>query len=102
MTEPQLDIARNIEAVEYLKADLSGYLADLYRAILNGDSEGFLDASANMNITCFLLSKRLGLNFGHLEKQVYENTLAMLKEKNQLEEWYGDLSALKDYLDLKR
>lgn len=102
MTEPQLDIARNIEAVEYLKADLSGYLADLYKAILKGNSEGFLVASANMSITCFLLSKRLGLNFGHLEKQVYENTLAMLKGKNQLEEWYGDLSALKDYLDLKR
>jgi hypothetical protein len=102
MAEPQLDIARNIEAVEHLKVNLCSYLADLYNAILKGDSVEFLDASANLNITCFLLTKRLGLNFGHLEKQVYENTRAMLKGNNRLEEWYGDLSALKDYMDLKR
>ncbi|MGI6145022.1 MAG: hypothetical protein GX092_05215 [Clostridia bacterium] len=102
MGEPQLDIARNIEALDCLKADLASFQADLYQALLKGSSEDFLQASAKMIITCFLLTKRLGLNFGHLEKEVYNNTQLLLVEKNCVEEWYGDISALKDYWDLKR
>jgi len=44
----------------------------------------------------------LGLNYGCLDKCFYDNIIMMLKEKNPFEEWYGDLSVLKDYLDLKR
>lgn len=102
MIEPQVDIVRNIEAIDCLKADLASFQADLYQALLKGGSEDFLGASAKIIITCFLLTKRLGLNFGQLEKQVYHNTQLFLQEQNRVEEWYGDVSALKDYWDLKR
>ncbi|MDD2211745.1 MAG: MazG-like family protein [Clostridia bacterium] len=102
MAEPQLDIVRNIEALDCLKADLASFQADLYQALLKGDADDFLQASSKLIITCFLLTKRIGLNFGHLEKQVYHNTQLLLEEGNRMEEWYGDISALKDYWDLKR
>lgn len=102
MVEPHLNIVRNIEALDCLKADLASFQADLYQALLKGSSDDFLQASAKIIVTCFLLTKRLGLNFGHLEKQVYHNTQQILEGKNRLEEWYGDISALQDYWDLKR
>ncbi len=100
--EPQLDFARNIKAMESLKTELAGSFADLYKALFNSDNEGFLDASAKMTIACFLLSKRLGLNYGHLEKQVYNNIQRMLTEKTPGEECYHDIVTLRDYLELKR
>jgi len=102
MGELQLDFARNIEALDCLKADLASFQADLYQGLLKGGTEEFLEASAKMIITCFLLTKRLGLNFGHLEKEVYNNTELLLAGDHRLEEWYGDISSLKDYWDLKR
>ncbi|MGI6587971.1 MAG: MazG-like family protein [Peptococcia bacterium] len=102
MVEPQLDIVRKIETLDCLKADLASFQANLYQALRKGDSGDFLQAAAKITITCFLLTKRLGLNFGHLEKEIYHNTELLLEEKNSVEEWYGDISALKDYWDLKR
>lgn len=102
MREPQLDIARNIEALDSLKVDLASFQAELYQALLKGGSDEFLRASSRIIITCFLLTKRLGLNFGHLEKEVYNNTELLLAENNLVEKWYADISALKEYWDLKR
>ncbi|HHY05608.1 MAG TPA: hypothetical protein GX532_01330 [Clostridia bacterium] len=102
MAEPQLDIVRKIEILDRLKADLASFQAELYQALLKSDSDDFLAAGAKIIITCFLLTKRLGLNFGHLEKQIYQDTELFLEEENKVEEWYGDISALKDYWNLKR
>lgn len=102
MTDLGWDIVRKIEALDCLKADLASFQAELYQALLKSDSEDFLAAGAKLIITCFLLTKRLGLNFGHLEQEIYENTAMLLTEKNKVEEWYGDLQALLDYWDLKR
>jgi hypothetical protein len=102
MAKAQVDIARNVEAIELLKVDLSSYLSDIYRALFEGDPDGVLDASANITIACYVLTKRLGLNFGHLERKIYNNIETILKEKNSLEICHGDVSGLKDYIDLKR
>lgn len=102
MTEPQLDIVRKIEILDCLKADLASFQAELYQTLLQGGTTDFLGAGAKIIITCFLLTKRLGLNFGHLEKQIYAQTELLLAGKHKAEDWYGDLSALQEYWDLKR
>lgn len=99
-----VDFARNIQALEALKTELAGSLAEIYQALFKNDSARFLHASADMTITCFLLCKRLGLNYGQLDNQVYDNLQEMLGKSLEKEKlgYARDLEALKDYLELKR
>lgn len=99
-----VDFARNVQALEALKTEMASSLAEIYQTILKSDSAGFLHASADMTITCFLLCKRLGLNYGQLDNQVYDNLQAMLGKSPEKEKLgcSRDLVTLKDYLELKR
>lgn len=102
MQSSELDIARNIKALEMIKIELLDNLAALFKALLKGSSDKIVDILALIIINCFLLAKRMGLNFGRLDIQIYDRTKTLLKEGHNLEEWYGDISALKAYLEIKR
>lgn len=102
MPGPDLDIARNVKALEWVKAELVNALSGLFQALLKGDKEMIIDNLALLVINSFLLLKRMGISFGQLELRVYDKTACFLREGHKLEEWYGDLSALKNYLNLKR
>ncbi|MCR4440609.1 MAG: MazG-like family protein [Peptococcaceae bacterium] len=102
MSGTELDIAKSIRALEWLKTETVSILARLFKALLKGNRESAVENLALLVINCFLLLKRLGLNYGQMELSVYDKTEALLKEGHPLEEWYGDLSSFKAYLDLKR
>ncbi|MDX9871756.1 MAG: MazG-like family protein [Clostridia bacterium] len=102
MPGPEFDIVKNIEALEWTKAELVGSLSRLFKALLKGEAESILDSLALLIINCYLLLKRTGLNFGQLEMRVCEKTTELLSAGHPLEEGYKDLSSLKSYLDLKR
>lgn len=102
MSGPELDIARNVKALEGLKTGLVNSLAGLFTSLCKGSADGIGDNLALLIINSFLLARRLGLSFGQLEQRVYEQTAALMKEGHHLEDWYGDLSSLKGYLDMKR
>jgi hypothetical protein len=102
MPGTETDIAKNIKALEWSKTELVHSLSGVFRAILKGDTEIIIDRLALLVINSFLLLKRLGLNYGQLEIRIYEKTSALVKSGHPLEEGYGDVSALKGYLDLKR
>lgn len=102
MPGPERDIAKNIKALEWTKAELVQALSGLFRALLKGDADSILDALALLIIMAHLLLKRCGLNFGQLEVRVYEKTAGLIEAGHPLEDGYKDLSALKSYLDLKR
>ena len=102
MPGPELDIAKNVKALEWIKAELADSLGSLFKNMVRGSMETIVDNLALIMINCFLLVKRLGLNFGQLELRVQEKTSALLEEGHPLEDWYKDLSSLKDYLEMKR
>jgi len=105
MAEPQINFAGNLKALEALKTELAVSLAEIYQGLYQGDGEKFLQAAAKMNLACYLLGKRLGLNYGHLDQEAYQTVQAMLeKESEAFPDWGSarDLTTLKNYLELKR
>lgn len=102
MQRPELDIARNVKVIELLKSDMVGSLGDLFKAMITGNMEKAYNGLALMVINCFLLARRLGLNYGRLELLISDKTTAMLNEGYPLEEWQGDLASFKEYLEMKR
>jgi len=49
--------------VEWLKADLINSTAALYKGMLRSKEDQWLEALANIIITCYVLSGRLGAGF---------------------------------------
>lgn len=102
MSENETGIARNIKAMEYLKTELLNSISGLFKALFKADTQKTIENLALLVINSYLLLKRMGISFGQLELQVYQKTVMYIEDGHPLEEWYGDLSAFKGYLDLKR
>lgn len=99
--EQEIDIAKNIRAIEWLKTDLVASLAVLFRAMLKGGEEAIADGLAGMIIGCYVLGRRLGIGFLRIEQKVLSKVKLNISEHHELEKWYGDLSALLRHLELQ-
>lgn len=98
----EVDIARNIRLLEWLQAELVGAVASLLKATIRGSQEAILDALAGVIMTTYLLGRRLGLSYTRVDLRLEDKLRASLVEGHEVEQWYGDLSALLRYLENKR
>ena len=95
-------IAKNIKVIEWLKADLITSLAALFKSMLKGSEELLLDALSSMIVTCYILGRRLNVNFSRLDLKVEAKIRQGIDDDHEVERWYGDLSALLNYLVEKK
>lgn len=103
MTQPsgEVDIARNIRAIEWLRTELIGIVGVLCRAMLKGSSELMLDALSGLIMTTYLLGRRLGFTFSRIDARLSEKLGEYAREPHELEQAYGDFSALRTYIEDK-
>lgn len=101
-TKGSLDIARNARAINWVKAELLGGVADLYKSILRGGDELVLETLASIIIATYVLARRLGISFETLEAKVLNKLRVNISENHQIEAWYGDLSGLRNHIEQKR
>ena len=94
---PEVDVARNLRTIEWLKAELVGGVSALFRSLWKGGDEAILEALASVIIVCYLLTRRLGVHFVRLELKLESQLRRYVSEGHELEEWFGDLSALERY-----
>lgn len=97
-----VDIARNIKVIEWLKTELVGTVSALFRAMLKNSQDAIEDALASMVVTIYVLARRLGVNFAQLDVRVESKVRNGIKEKHEIEDWYGDLTALLKYISEKK
>lgn len=105
MSVPKSDIgiARNIKTIEWLKAELVSGVAAFFRGLVKNTEEAMVDALANIVITCFILGNRVGVSFSRLDIKIENKIKANIEQDHEIEQWYGDFSALLRYLqDNKR
>lgn len=95
-------IAKNIKVIEWLKADLITSVSALFKSMIRGSEEMLLDALSSLIITCYVLGRRLGLNFSRLDVKVEAKLRQGIEEGHEVERWYGDLSSLLGYLMEKK
>lgn len=98
----EVDIAKNIKALEWLKAELLTETAHLFKAMLKGSTEKILEILALIILLCYFVAKRLGSSFGQLDFQVQIQLKKILEPGHPLEEGYGDVSSLQKYFQMKR
>ncbi len=104
--EKELDITRNIRMINWLKSELLTDIAALFKELVNGvkddATEMLAEILSNLIIVCYLLARRLGINYQTIDFKI-ENKLKLgIIEGHDLEKWYGDLSQLSKHMDLSR
>jgi len=97
----ELDIAKNIRLIEWLKSEIITSVAELFRLLTNGirgTQDALADCLASIIVACYLLGKRLGVHFGTIDQKVENKIRLGILEDHEIEKSYGDLSALKQHL----
>ena len=86
-------IARQVKALEWLKAELVASVGDFFRSLRVGGEQA-ADALANIIMLVLILSRRLGIDPAQLDRKVDARLRANLEKRHELELWFGDLSAV--------
>lgn len=93
-----MDITKNIRIVERLKSDLLRAVSQLYGAMTDEACEDLrgiaLDTLSDSIIVCYLLGRRLGLDYSTIDRQVSTKIRLGLIQGHDSEKFFGDLSAL--------
>ena len=93
-----MDITKNIRIIENLKSELLAGIAQLYSRMSADDCEDLkeiaLDTLSNTIIISYLLSRRLGLDYTAIEKDIASKIRLGLIQEHETEKYFGDLSAL--------
>jgi len=96
-----IDIAKNLRVIEWLKAELVESVAALFKSLMKTGDDAVSDALATIIITTYILGKRVGITFQHIDMKVQGKLRLSIKEAHEVEKWYGDLSGLLAYLEEK-
>ncbi|MFZ5597851.1 MAG: MazG-like family protein [Bacillota bacterium] len=91
-------IAKNIQIVEWLKADLITSVSVLYKGMVAGNEERLLDALSGIIITSYVLGRRIGYNFSKIDKAMEARLRQGIEETHEVEKRYGDLTMLLSHL----
>lgn len=98
------DIIKNMKTVEWLKSQLLNNIAYLHSILVNNEEdtrENLEDVLSNIILESYVLGKRLGIEYEDLDLALGENIKLNLIEKHKIERWYGDLSALLEYIKVR-
>ncbi|NLW01931.1 MAG: hypothetical protein GX027_01535 [Clostridiaceae bacterium] len=105
MSFNSMDITRNTRIIENLKSELLNSVAHLYSRLADdycdNIKETALDTLSNVIIISYLLSRRLGLDYPMLEKDISAKIRLGLVQEHETEKYFGDLSALSHFRNRK-
>ena len=104
MQNDHLNIASNLEAIEFLKAELSMKQAKVYKALLKRSSgkEELISQCAELIMVTYLLAKRCGIDFAQVDEQLMRRLHLGIIEEELIETEFADLSNLKRHLSSKK
>ncbi|PZE19071.1 MazG-like family protein [Paenibacillus xerothermodurans] len=96
--EKDIDLAKRAKIIEWLKTELVDQMAHLLKGIWEGSQIKIIDGLASLVACCYILGRRLNISYRSLDEAVLEKMKRHRAEGHQLEEWYGDISALEEHL----
>jgi hypothetical protein len=104
--ERDIDITSNIKSIESLKSELLSSVASLFKALTGGYRENLHDSVSDILssiiLICYVLAKRLGMNYNSVESKMRNKVRLGLIESDGTEKNYGDLTELSKHLDSSR
>ncbi len=91
------EVVRAARVLEWLKAELVAGVGNVMRASARGREDVLVDGLADLIMQAYLLARRLGINWTRLEMRIEDRLRQNIDGEHQLEQWYGDLTALANH-----
>lgn len=102
MFSNESEILRKMRLIEWLKAELITSVGQLYQAMAKNSEQAISEGLAAIVVACYILARRLGINFDSLDKAVVKKVEQNIKSEHEVEKWFGDFSEYQQYLRQKR
>ena len=101
MFSHESDILRKLRLIEWLKAELVTNVGQVYQAIAKNSEQAISDALAAVVVSCYVLGKRMGMDFAALDQAVSHKVTHHIKQEQEAEKWFGDYSELQRHFRRK-
>ncbi len=101
----KVEIARNMRLIEWLKCEMLSGVTSLYKLMHRGNRgchETLSGVLANIVLLAYLIARRLGMNYAVIDLKIQNKIKLGINEGHEVEDRYGDLSELADYLNRNR
>ncbi len=91
-------ITKNLKIIEWLKTELLGNVSLLFKVMIKQNEAKLLEILTNIIMSTYLLAERLGYSFDQLDRKLEKQIDSNIKNKHQIEVWYGDLTKLLEHI----
>lgn len=98
MFSHESDILRKLRLIEGLKAELVTNVGQLYQAMAQNSEQAIKEGIAGIVVLCYVLARRLGIDFGALDEAVLTRADRYIKREHEAEQWFGDFSEYRRHL----
>lgn len=95
----ELDVAKKLKMIDWLKAELVDSVAELFKALLKNGHETVSDALASIIVICYLLGQRVGVSFLSVDVKMKEKLRISIDNSPDVGNWQKELSGLLVYLE---
>lgn len=102
MFSHESEILRRLRLIEWLKAELITKVGQLYQAMAQNSDQAICQALAQVVTHCYILGRRLGIEFAALDAAVENQINNNIKQEHEAEKLFGDFSEYRRYLRQKR
>ncbi|MBA4494091.1 MazG-like family protein [Paenactinomyces guangxiensis] len=101
MSRPErgVQFAKSVKIIEWLKTEILDQIAHLFKGIHHANQHVIIDSLSSLIVSTYVLARRIGFSYRELDQAVVQKLREHTLEGHQLEEWYGDLSTLEEYLN---
>ncbi len=101
MNRPErgVQFAKSVKVIDWLKTEILDQIANLFKGIHYANQHVIIDSLSSLIVSIYVLARRMGFSYRELDQAVVEKLREHVRDGHQLEEWYGDLSTLEEYLN---
>lgn len=96
--ERSVQIAKSVKVIEWLKTEVLSQVANLFKGLHHANQHLITESLSGLILATYVLARRVGLSFREIDQAVTQKLRDHSRGGHQLEDWYGDLSALEEYL----
>lgn len=101
-SQKDLDIAKNIKLIEWMRTELLDNVSGLFRGFQQGSEVLLRDCLVNIVILCYLLAKRLGLRYSQFDDLIVNRIKDNEIPAQNTDVWQTDLAILEQHFDQRK
>lgn len=101
MNRPErgVQFAKSVKVIDWLRTEILDQVAILFKGLYHANQHVIIDSLSSLVVTIYITARRIGFSFRELDQAVIQKLKEHTRDGHQLEQWYGDLSSLEEYIN---